>query len=202
MPESMNLKGSLGVSGCTPLYPRYIIIIIMKHKVAISGSFSGPNAEHLFEHIPNKGILQMALVGREITLQVLSENLDDVKKSLKNFGVNNITTLEWRKVGMTLSNSGRGEDDKKSLSVSLIPSALGEGLRMLAFVCQFDVGNSAIKEIEASVLDVISNAGITDAIYIVEIKKQIKGTDYVDLVRIATLNAIFNAGGIEAIESM
>jgi len=108
----------------------------MKHKVALCGSYSKGNAEKLFKDLPHKGILQLSLVGREITLQVMSEDLDNIKKSLEKLGVENIDILQWSKTGVTLSSSGRGKDNENVITVSLIPSELDDGVRALAFICE------------------------------------------------------------------
>ena len=100
----------------------------MKHKIALSGSFAGGNSEELLKSLAQNGTLQFSLVGREVTFQVKSENLEEVKKSLKKLGVNNINILEWRKAGITVAGSGRGTDDEEILAISLIPSTLEEGV--------------------------------------------------------------------------
>ena len=90
----------------------------MKHTVALSGSYQG-DSETLFKRLPQEGIIHTSLVGREIIFQVRSERLEDIKRDLGKLGVCNISILEWRTVGMTLSRSGRGSDIDEVIEVSL-----------------------------------------------------------------------------------
>ena len=101
------------------------------HKVALGGSYSGDSGE-LFRRLTHDDILQCSQVGREITLQVKSEKVDEIIKALNRLGVQNISILEWRKCGTTLAGSGCSSDKGEILNVSLIPSALGGGLRPLS----------------------------------------------------------------------
>jgi len=171
----------------------------MKHIIALSGSYSG-NPEELFKTLPRDGILQMALIGREVTLQLRSENLDGVKDSLKNLGVSNLNILEWKKAGVTLSNPGNGVDNNGILRVSLIPSALDEGLRPLAFLCEFEVKEGILEKIRARLEEILDDAGLTDAIYTIHIRKEADEEDYVNSTMVATLNALFEAGGVVSID--
>jgi hypothetical protein len=62
----------------------------MKHSIALSGSYSGGDIEKILKCLPKTGVMQMSLVGREITLQVRSGRLDEVKDSLKCSGMEEI----------------------------------------------------------------------------------------------------------------
>lgn len=169
------------------------------HKVALSGSYSG-NTEQLFNGLTHSDILQFSLVGREVTLQVKSENLDAVKKTLKRLGVDNIGILEWRKYGMSLANSGAGSDDKEVIMVSLIPTALGEGITALAALYALPLDDETIMLLQTRVEEILEDSGITDTLYTLQIKKDASKDSYVKAVEIATLNAIFDSGGIVSVE--
>lgn len=172
----------------------------MKHTIALSGSYSSGNTEKLFKYLSMDGILRMSLIGREITLQVRSENLEEIKDSLKTLGVSNLNILEWKKAGVTLSNSGRGTDNKKTMNISLIPSALDEGLRPLAFLCEFEISEKSLRKIGSKIEELLTDAGITDAIYTVHIRKEVEEKELMESITVATLNAIFDAGGVVSID--
>lgn len=172
----------------------------MKHKIALSGSYAGGNTETLFKGLSHDDILQLSLVGREITLQVRSENLDEVTKTLQKHGIENISIIEWKKSGITVSNSGTGSDIKETLSISLIPSVLGEGLQNLAFLNQFPVKKTTAEKIERKVQEILRKAGITDIMYIVQLKKKEKEAGYLASAEAATLRALFEAGGVVSLE--
>ena len=55
-------------------------------------------------------------------------------------------------------------------------------------------------KISQSLEKVLQEAGVTDALYAVEIGKDAKTQAYVDAVRQATLNALFNCGGVVSTE--
>ena len=171
----------------------------MKHIVAMSGSYNG-NSDTLFTSLPRSGILQMSLIGREVTLHLRSENLDEVKNSLKKLGVDNLCMLEWKKSGVTLSNPGKGIDNKEMIMVSLIPSALDEGLRPLAFLCEFELDEEILMKVRARVEEILDDAGLTDAIYTIHIKKEADLEEYLNSTMVATLNALFEAGGVASID--
>ena len=172
----------------------------MKYSVALSGSYHGRNMEDLFKKLSMDGILQMSLVGREITLQVRSENLEGVKEHLSRLGISNITVLEWKKSGMTLSDSGCGIDDNKILKVSLIPSVKGEGIRQLAILCEFEIDKEIMEDISLKIEELLEDAGVTDALYTVYIVEKADKDRYIASVAVATLNAIFDSGGIVNID--
>jgi len=172
----------------------------MKHKIALSGSYAGGSTEKLFEGLSRDDILQLSLVGREITLQVRSENLDEIRKALEKQGIGNISIIEWRKSGITVGNSGTGTDMGDIINVSLIPSVLGEGLHPLAFLHEFSVKKTLIEGIETQVEDVLNSAGITDVMYIVHLKKKDCEDRCLKAAQAATLKAIFEAGGVVTIE--
>ncbi len=172
----------------------------MKHMVALSGSYYGSDVENLFKNLSHNGILQMSLVGREITLQIRSENLDDIKRSLNKLGVSNVNILEWRKTGVTLSNPGKGTNNDKTFKVSLIPSALDGEIHPLAFLCEFDVDEKILERIKSKIEDILTDAGITDAMYTVYIKKELVEEEYLNSATMAVLNAIFDSGGVVGIE--
>ncbi|MFH0859579.1 MAG: hypothetical protein V1921_00090 [Candidatus Altiarchaeota archaeon] len=169
------------------------------HKVALSGSYSG-NIEKLFKSLGHEGVLQFSLIGRDITLQVKSEKLDDIKKSLSRLGVDNIGILEWKKYGMSLCNSGMGDDDETMIRVVLIPTALDEGIRCLAFLTPYSMSKEGEKKITARVEDILSKAGITDSLYTIQLKKESTVDKYLNAVETATLNALFESGGVVNIE--
>ena len=172
----------------------------MKHKVALSGSYSGGNTEELFRELSRGGILQLSHIGREITLQVRSDSLDDVKKYLNRRGIENINIIEWKKCGITLSGSGAGTDPDEIVNVSIIPSTLGEGLRALAVLCEFDIEDMILDKIESKISEILAAAGVTDAIYTIQIKKQASEKEYMKSAEAATLNALFDSGGLVDIE--
>jgi hypothetical protein len=169
------------------------------NKVALGGSYSGDSGD-LFRNLTDDGILQFSLVGREVTLQVKSENLDDVIKSLGKLGVNNINILEWKKCGTTLAGSGCSPDSADILNVSLIPSALGGGLRPLSVTHKVELDRNLYIELIANIEVSLTDAGLTDVLYVLLIEKDATREKYVAAVREATMNALFNAGGIVGIE--
>ncbi len=175
----------------------------MKHTVALCGSYNGGDIEKLFTSLSSKGITQMSLIGREITLQVCSENLSEIKNSLRSLGVGNLNILEWRRSGVTLSGSGKGVDGDRTVNVSLIPSNLDEGLKPLAFLCETEIEEKILESLGAKVEEILKDAGVTDALYTVHIKELKKDKDCKSLpqaVISATLNALFDAGGVVNIE--
>jgi hypothetical protein len=169
------------------------------HKVALGGSYSGDTGA-LFRNLTHDGVLQFSLVGREVTLQIQSENMDEVVKSLNKMGVQNLSILEWKKCGTTLAGSGCGHDDKEILNVSLIPSALGGGLRPLSVTQKMPLDRKLYIEMLANLEVVVIDAGVSDLLYAVQIEKQESRETYLEAVRAATLNALFNAGGVVGLE--
>jgi hypothetical protein len=172
----------------------------MKYSVALSGSYNGRDIEDLFRNLSMDGILQMSLIGREITLQVRSENLEEVRERLGMLDIGNIKFLEWRKVGMTLSESGCGIDDNKILKISLIPSVRGERIRQLALLCEFDVDKKIIEDISLRIEEILEDAGVTDTLYTVHIMEKANKDGYLTAASVAALNAIFDSGGIVNID--
>ncbi len=171
----------------------------MKHTIALSGSYSGGDIEKILKSLPKTGIIQMSLVGREITLQVRSGKLDEVKDSLKCLGVNNISILEWKKSGLTLSASGRGTSIDKAVTVSLIPSALDEGFNSLGFLGVPGIDEKLAEKTRARVEDTLREAGATDAMYAIQVKKKLGEKKLLESVANATVDAIFEAGGVSDI---
>lgn len=167
------------------------------HKVALGGSFSG-DADKLFKALHGHGILQLSLVGREVTLQIKSETLEDIVKALEKHGVENICIFEWSKYGTTVAGSGSSTDKDNMLNVSLIPSALGEGLKAISVSKRHnpEIYDKLKREVE----EVLNEAGVTDLLYIIQIEKESQNEQYLTAVRDATLNALFAAGGIVGIE--
>ena len=53
----------------------------MKYSVALSGSYHGKHVEDLFKDLPMEGILQMSLIGREITMHVRARTWRKSKKT-------------------------------------------------------------------------------------------------------------------------
>jgi hypothetical protein len=172
----------------------------MKHTIALSGSYSGGDMEKILKCLPKTGVMQISLVGREITLQVRSGKLNEVKDSLKTLGVSNINVLEWKKSGMTLSGSGRGTSRDKAAIVSLIPSALDEGLKALAFMETGEIDEKLADKASAKVEETLQEAGVTDAMYTVQIKKRIPEKKLLEDITYASLDAIFDSGGVSDIE--
>ncbi|MCX6695590.1 MAG: hypothetical protein NTU61_04780 [Candidatus Altiarchaeota archaeon] len=168
------------------------------HKIALGGSYSG-DADKLFKALTGHGILQFSLIGREITLQIKSETLDEVVKSLEKHGVENVCILEWSKYGTTVAGSGASTDKNEVLNVSLIPSALGEGLKSIS-VLKKSEAQAVYDKLKKEVEEVLAEAGVTDILYVVQIEKQATHDEYLKAVRDATLNALFAAGGIVGIE--
>ncbi|MFH0862651.1 MAG: hypothetical protein V1875_06450 [Candidatus Altiarchaeota archaeon] len=169
------------------------------HKVALGGSFSGNTAD-LFKSLPQEDILQFSLVGREISLQVKSEKLDDVIKSLGKFGVSNINILEWKKYGTTLAGSGSAADDGNLLNISLIPAMLGDGLRPLSVNHKLPIERKLYVEMLVNLEAVLLDAGVSDVLYALQVDKEAPCEKYLEAVKDATLNALFNAGGVVGIE--
>lgn len=168
----------------------------MKYSVALSGSYNGRCVEDLFNDLPMDGILHMSLIGREVTMQVKSEKLEEVKKQLSNLGISNLKVLEWRKAGITLSDPGIGLDNNKTLRVSLIPSVRGEGVKQLSLLSEFEVEDKTVEEINRKIREILENAGITDALYTVYIVEKTTPEEYITAASEATLNALFDSGGI------
>ncbi|MFH1403287.1 MAG: hypothetical protein ABIH11_03355 [Candidatus Altiarchaeota archaeon] len=169
------------------------------HKVALGGSYSG-NTAKLFKSLSKHGVLQFSLVGREVTLQVKSETLDDVIASLNKLGVDNINILEWKKYGTTVTASGSGSDNDEVVNVSLIPSTLGEGLRQLSTLLRVKIDDNVRERLIQEIEETLVNAGVTDVLYVLQVDGESSEDDYVNAVREASLNALFNAGGIMGIE--
>lgn len=169
------------------------------HKVALSGSYSG-SIENLLNKLPPVGVLQFSFVGREITLQVKSENLDKALDTLKKHGVGNLTVLEWQKYGVTLAGSGAGSDDDSLVRVSLIPANLDEGVKLLAVLEESEIKEDILHKVDDRINGILSDAGVTDALYTVYFKKTPGGGDYVKAAEVATLNALFESGGVVNIE--
>jgi len=171
----------------------------MKHTIAISCSYQG-NSEKLFKDLSACGVIHTSLIGRELVFQIRSEKLDEVKEKLSKLGVSNINILEWKKVAMTISSSGIGTDDDGILAVSLIPTAMGEGYRQLAVISEFEVDKKIIHSIRKAISNILREAGITDIIFTIRIMKRASEEKYVEAATIATLNALFDSGGVVSIE--
>ncbi len=169
------------------------------HKIALGGSYTG-KTEKLFKSLAKHGVFQFSLVGREVTIQVKSEELEDVIKSLNKLGVDNINILEWRKYGTTVSASGSGSDDNDLISVSLIPSTLGDGLRALSMMSKIDVEDILKDKLSEKVVEELTKAGITDVLYVVQVDGKSSAEGYIEAVKESALNALFNAGGLVGIE--
>ena len=167
------------------------------HKIALGGSFSG-NPDDLLKSLGH-GVLQFSLVGREITLQVKSESLEEIVKLLEKKGVDNICILEWRKYGTTVAGSGSSTDKDEILNVSLIPSTIGEGLRAMS-VSKKPQDKKMNDELKQEVEEILVEAGVTDVLYVIQIEKQAEKQKLLEAIRDATLNALFTAGGIIGIE--
>lgn len=172
----------------------------MKYCVALSGSYHGKHVEDIFKDLPMDGILHMSLIGREITLQVSSENLEKVKKNLAKLGVNNIAVLEWRKTGITVSEPGLGTDENKTIKVSLIPSVKGEGVKQLAILSDFEVDSETTEKVSEKIEEILENAGVTEALYTVHFLEKASEEEYLTGASVATLNALFDSGGIINLE--
>jgi hypothetical protein len=175
------------------------LIGVKGQKVALGGSYSGDTGE-LFKSLTHDDILQFSLIGREVTLQVKSESLDEIIKTLGKLGVNNISILEWKKCGTTLAGSGCSADDAEILNVSLIPSALGQGLRPLSVTQKMPLERKVYVEMLVNLESVLVDAGVSDVLYAIQVEKEVSKKEYMDAVRDATLNALFNAGGVVGIE--
>ncbi|OYT55022.1 MAG: hypothetical protein B6U72_00770 [Candidatus Altiarchaeales archaeon ex4484_2] len=171
----------------------------MKHTVALSGSFQG-SSEALFRNLPKEGVIHSSLIGREVVFRVRSDRLDEIKSHLSSIGVENISILEWRESGMTLSGSGLGSDDAGVVEVSLIPTASGEGFRQLAVLSELSFERSFLLKVKGRVEDVLEDAGLTDVLYTVRIKSDSQLEEILDAASIATLNAVFDASGVIAID--
>ena len=170
------------------------------HLVSLTGSYPTGNTEKLFKHLPHDGILQFSFIGREVTLNVKSEQLEDVKKALKKVGVENLEILEWRKSGVTLSGSGAGGDDEKIMRVSLIPSVNDEGIKNLAVLTEHALSDKIIQDIEDEVKTILEDSKVTDALFTVQVMKKASPVEYGRAAQVATLNALFEAGGIINVE--
>jgi hypothetical protein len=169
------------------------------HKIALGGSYSG-NSSELFKSLSSDDILQFSLVGREVTMQVKSEKLDDIMRTLKKLGVDNINILEWRKYGTTLAGSGCSQDEAGILNVSLIPSTLGEGLRPLSMAQKMPVERKIYVEMLVELETMLVDAGVSDILYAIQVEKEVSKQDYLEAIRDATMNALFNAGGVIGID--
>ncbi|MDD5111938.1 MAG: hypothetical protein PHG85_05290 [Candidatus Altiarchaeota archaeon] len=172
----------------------------MKHKVALSGSYGGGSTEKLFKELSHDDIIQLSLVGREITLQVCSENLDEVRKALQKHGIDNLSIIEWKKAGITVVNSGTGGDAGEILNISLIPGVLGNGIHPLALLHEFSLKKTTEERVGHSVEGILKKAGITDVMYIVQLKKRESDEHYAKAAEAATLKALFDAGGVVSLE--
>ncbi len=154
----------------------------------------------MFRNLPKEGVIHSSLIGREAVFRVRSDRLDEIKSHLSSIGVENISILEWRESGMTLSGSGLGSDDTGVVEVSLIPTASGEGFRQLAVLSEISFEKSVLMQVKSRVEDVLEDAGLTDVLYTVRIKNGSSSDEILDAASIATLNAVFDASGVISIE--
>jgi len=169
------------------------------HKLSLGGSYPG-NPSDMFRAIDHGGILQFVNVGREFTLQIKSEDFEEVAKSLKKLGVDNINILEWKKFGTTIASSGSSPDEEAMVNVSLIPSALGTGLKPMSVSHKVELDKKLYIKMLANIEAILSDAGVTDALYAMQVDKKSEKEEYLEAVRDATLNALFNSGGVVSIE--
>ncbi|OYT27464.1 MAG: hypothetical protein B6U97_01430 [Candidatus Altiarchaeales archaeon ex4484_96] len=139
-------------------------------------------------------------MGREVIFRVRSDKLDEIKKHLASIGVENISILEWRESGMTLSGSGAGLDDSGTVEVSLIPTASGEGFRQLAVLSEYEFDDSFLLDVRLRVEMILEDAGLTDVLYTIRIKSDCSPDKILDAASVATLNAVFDASGVVSIE--
>ncbi len=172
----------------------------MKHRIALGGSYAGGDIDDLFAGLKHSGVLQFSLVGREVSVQVNEEHLDDVKKTLKHLGVENLQLLEWRTIPLTVSGSGKGHDDGKDVYVSLIPTALGEGIRCLRLSAPPSVDSALLSRTDAHLRDIVAKAGATDVLYTVQVFGELADDDLLAAVEEATLEALFDGGGLISVE--
>lgn len=169
------------------------------HTIALSGSYHG-DLEKLTQNLPQEKIIEMSQIGREFTLKLKSENFHEVKKALQKLGVVNINILEFRKIGATLDNSGKGTDIENILRVSLIPSELGDGIKPLAVISEVKIKSEIIEKIKNKIKEVLLESSVTDALFIVDILKKTTEEKYITAAITATLNAIFESNGVVLIE--
>ena len=169
------------------------------YRVTLSGSYSG-NTYDLFKGMRDDGVLQFSFVGREVTLQVRGDSLEDVTKSLAKAGVKNICILEWKRMGTTVSGSGSGGDDAGLLAVSITPTAVGEGLKLMSVIQKVKVERKLYVELLANLEVILGDAGVSDALYTMQVNKEAAKDQYIEAVKAATLNAVFNAGGVASVE--
>ncbi len=170
------------------------------YRIAISGSYTGHNIGKLFENLSKYEVLSMSLIGREITLNLKSENIEKITDSLRSMGMDNLNVLQWEKYGLTVSCSGFASDEEKTVKVSLMPSALGEGIKSLAVQSDIGLKKETTDNLEKLLVSVLEHAGITDALYILRINKKSDDKKYASAVRDATIKAVYKAGGVTKIE--
>jgi hypothetical protein len=91
-------------------------------------------------------------------------------------------------------------DDAKTMKVSIIPSVKGEGVKQLAFLSEFDVDNKTIEAISKKIEEILDNAGVTEALYTIHVMEKPANGDYIAPASVATLNALFDSGGIVNLE--
>jgi hypothetical protein len=163
-------------------------------RVVLGGSYSGDTGK-LFKSLQQEDILQFSLVGREMTLQTVGERLDDVMKALHKAGVSNVNILEWKRQGVTLAGSGSGSDAGKTVKVSLMPSPAGAGLKPLSAAPKVALERRLYVEMLVNIEAVLSDAGVSDALYVVRAEKEASKEAYLEASREAALNALFDAGG-------
>jgi diacylglycerol kinase family enzyme len=84
--------------------------------------------------------------------------------------------------------------------VSLIPSALDEGFRCLAFIGAAGVDERLAEKIRSRLEDTLREAGATDAMYTVHVKKKQGEKKLLESAANATVDGIFEAGGVSYIE--
>jgi hypothetical protein len=169
------------------------------NKIALAGSFSGDTGK-LFRSLPLDDIFHLSLVGRELSLQVRGEKLEEVMKALRKLGVSNLNVQEWKRYGVTVAGSGSAADDDKLLSVSVMPATLGTGMRPLSVPQSVQIDRKLYVELIVNLEVALGDAQVTDAIYILKVEKQASREKYVDAVKAAALAALFDAGGIKGID--
>jgi hypothetical protein len=65
---------------------------------------------------------------------------------------------------------------------------------------RFPVKEDAVSLMEDTVEEVLDSAGVTDALFTIQVNKKASSEKYFEAVKVAALNALFESGGVVVIE--
>ena len=176
----------------------------MSRNVQIVGNLETHHDRWLVsKKLADAGARRIAILTREITLECSEDEIPSLKKALKSLEIEGIKIKESSFLETTVSRRGVGSDAKKSVEVILMPASRMIGRRMLSVLFSEHFKKTTHKDIEKLMArcstvtgDVLRNAGITDALFIVKISKKLKPDVLEGALEIATLNALSDGDGM------